>query len=68
MKNFETILLAKTDNIATITLNRPKANGIDPTLAKELAEAALICDKDASIRCVILTANGKLFCAGGDLK
>jgi len=68
MKNFETILLSKTDNIATVTLNRPKANGINPALARELAEAALICDKDQTIRCVILTANGKLFCAGGDLK
>lgn len=68
MKNFETILLSKTENIATVTLNRPKANGINPTLARELAEAALICDKDQSIRCVILTAKGKLFCAGGDLK
>ena len=69
MKNFETILLTKTDNIATITLNRPNAaNGINPTLARELAEAALICDQDKSIRCVVLTANGKLFCAGGDLK
>ncbi len=69
MKNFETILLTKTDNIATVTLNRPNAaNGISPTLAKELADAALICDKDESIRCVILTANGKFFCAGGDLK
>ena len=68
MKKFETILLSKTDNIATVTLNRPKANGINPALARELAEAALICDKDQTIRCVILTANGKLFCAGGDLK
>ena len=69
MKNFETILLVKTNNIASITLNRPNAaNGISPTLAKELADAALICDTDATIRCVILTANGKLFCAGGDLK
>jgi len=55
MQNFTTILLAKTDNIATVTLNRPKsANGINPTLAKELAEAALICDQDPSVRCVIL--------------
>lgn len=69
MEKFETIILTKTDNIATITLNRPNsANGINPTLARELATAALDCDKDASIRCVLLTANGKLFCAGGDLK
>ena len=69
MKNFETILLTKKDNIATITFNRPNAaNGINPTLAREFAEASLECDKDDTIRCVILTANGKMFCAGGDLK
>lgn len=69
MEKFETLILSKTDNIATVTLNRPNAaNGINPTLARELADAALICDSDDEIRCVILTANGKLFCAGGDLK
>jgi len=69
MQNFTTILLSKSDNIATITLNRPKsANGINPTLAKELAEAALICDQDPTVRCVILTSTGRMFCAGGDLK
>ena len=69
MKEFETLLLTRTDNVATITLNRPKAaNGISPTLARELAEAALHCDQDTTIRCVILTGTGKMFCAGGDLK
>ena len=69
MKDFQTILLTKENTIATITLNRPDAaNGISPTSAKELAEAALICDNDTSIRCVILTGNGRFFCAGGDLK
>jgi len=47
MQNFTTILVSKIDNIATITLNRPNsANGINPTLAKELAEAVLICNQD----------------------
>lgn len=69
MPSYETILFSITDSIATITLNRPDAaNGINPTLARELAEAALECDKDESVRCVILNANGKFFCAGGDLK
>ena len=69
MEKFETIIVTQTNNIATITLNRPNsANGINPILARELATAALDCDKNTSIRCVILTANGKLFCAGGDLK
>lgn len=69
MKDFQTILFSKEDAIATITLNRPDAaNGINPMLASELAEAALICDNDPSIRCVILTGSGRFFCAGGDLK
>lgn len=69
MQEFETILLEKNENIATITFNRPNAaNGINPTLAREFAEAALICDKDTAIKCVVLTGNGKMFCAGGDLK
>lgn len=69
MKDFQTILFTKEDNVATITLNRPDAaNGISPILASELAEAASICDNDSSIRCIILTGNGRFFCAGGDLK
>ena len=69
MEKFETIILTKADQIATITFNRPNsANGINPTLAREFAAAALSCDKDDAIRCVILNANGKMFCAGGDLK
>jgi 2-(1,2-epoxy-1,2-dihydrophenyl)acetyl-CoA isomerase len=69
MPSYETILFSKTDGIATITLNRPDAaNGINPKMAGELAGAALVCDQDSSVRCVILNANGKMFCAGGDLK
>lgn len=69
MKDFQTILLSKEEQIATLTLNRPDAaNGINPTLASELAEAALICDNDPTIRCVVLTGKGRFFCAGGDLK
>jgi 2-(1,2-epoxy-1,2-dihydrophenyl)acetyl-CoA isomerase len=69
MKELETIIFEISEQVATITLNRPtSANGINPTLAHELAEAALYCDQNKSIRCVILTSNGKMFCAGGDLK
>jgi 2-(1,2-epoxy-1,2-dihydrophenyl)acetyl-CoA isomerase len=69
MTDFETILFEKSAGIATITLNRPDAaNGINLQLAKELMIAASTCDEDPQIRAVILTGNGKLFCAGGDLK
>lgn len=55
-------------SIARITLNRPDAgNAIDPALASELAEAATRIATDASVRCVVLTGAGRLFCAGGDV-
>lgn len=54
--------------IATLTLNRPDAgNTINLPLARALLEAAIRCDNDAEIRCVLLTARGKLFCGGGDV-
>ncbi|TAM87520.1 enoyl-CoA hydratase [bacterium] len=55
--------------VATITLNRPSsANAVDLTLAQELYGAALSCESDSSIRTVIITAEGTMFCGGGNLK
>ncbi len=54
--------------IATLTLNRPAAgNVIGLPMARALLEAAIRCDTDAAIRCVVLTGTGKLFCGGGDV-
>lgn len=62
------VLLTREGAIARIALNRPDAgNAIDPTLAEELAEAASAVSADPSVRCVVLTGTGRLFCAGGDV-
>jgi 2-(1,2-epoxy-1,2-dihydrophenyl)acetyl-CoA isomerase len=54
--------------VATITLNRPEAaNAFNLELATELNHAAAVCQHNRNIRAVILTGNGKLFSAGGDL-
>ena len=54
--------------IATVTLNRPQAgNSLDLPLARALLQAAIRCDTDDKVRCVVLTGAGKLFCAGGDI-
>ncbi len=57
------------DSIARITLNRPDAaNALNVDLARDLMHAALQCDEDPTIRAVIITGTGRMFCAGGDLK
>lgn len=56
------------DDIATIILDRPdQGNIINGAMAEALLDAAISCDRDASIRCVVLTGTGRLFCGGGDL-
>ena len=65
---YQTLLFEIADGIATITLNRPDAaNAMDPTMAKELSDIAIICDESPQVRAVVVNANGKMFCAGGDL-
>jgi 2-(1,2-epoxy-1,2-dihydrophenyl)acetyl-CoA isomerase len=68
MSDFTCLEFSLDDAVATITLNRPDdANAFNLELASELAGAAMLCQRNSHIRAVVLTANGKLFCAGGDL-
>lgn len=56
-------------SLATITLDRPDAaNGINLVLAQELAHVAQVCSVDSEIKAVLLTAGGRFFSAGGDVK
>ncbi|MBN2516383.1 MAG: enoyl-CoA hydratase/isomerase family protein [Deltaproteobacteria bacterium] len=65
---FENVILEKKANIATITLNRPKAfNAFDFGLGNDLVKALEICTDDRETKVVIITGAGKAFCAGGDL-
>ena len=66
---YSTLLFDVKDGIARITLNRPEAlNSLNLELSRDLMHAVLECDEDSRIRAVVLSGNGRLFCAGGDLK
>jgi len=55
--------------IAILTLDRPDAgNAIDIAMADAILAAALECDTDDAIHCVLLTGAGRMFCTGGDVK
>lgn len=58
----------KRGGVAELTLDRPEAlNAINLEMARDLMFAAMECDQDPEVRCVVLTGRGKAFCAGGDL-
>lgn len=56
------------DGIAVLGLNRPEVgNAIDLRLAADLAAAVAKCVADTTVRCVVLTGHGRMFCVGGDI-
>ena len=57
------------DGIATLTLNRPRQrNALDRATIAELHAALNKIAADATVRVVVLAANGPAFCSGHDLK
>jgi len=64
----ESILFSKENGIATITLNRPdKFNSVTKEIALGMQQFLNESAKDPDVRCIIITAKGKAFCAGQDL-
>src|SRR5579883_1072387 len=62
------LLVEKTGQILTLTLNRPEVlNSLTMGMMAGLTKALKDAEKDKAIRCVILTAAGRAFCAGADL-
>ena len=54
--------------VRILTLNRPPANAIDPTLMQDLYRACEAAKTDDAVRAVVVTGTGKFFCGGLDLK
>ena len=64
----QSVLLEKKGKIAWITLNRPQSlNSMNDVLVDELHKALDYATCNDNIKAVVLTGNGKAFCAGGDL-
>ena len=54
--------------IAVVSLRRPPANAMNLELTEEIASVFQRLGQDRSVRSVVLTGEGKSFCAGVDLK
>lgn len=65
---FEQIKYEVSDRILTISLNRPdRLNAFTAKMGDELCKALDIADADDQVRAVIVTGEGRAFCAGADL-
>jgi len=66
--SYETIKYDVEDSILTITLHRPeKMNAFTGRMMQEIIDAFDRADADDNVRAIIMTGEGKAFCAGADL-
>lgn len=65
----ETMEYSVQDKVAHLRFVRPEsANAVNPVFCKELKSVMSEIEADDSVQAVSVTAEGKVFCAGGDLK
>lgn len=68
MPDYQHIRYAVQDGILTITLHRPEQlNAFSALMVQELMDAFDQSDRDDAVKCVIVTGEGRAFCAGADL-
>ena len=66
--DYQTLGIAITDKVATVTLNRPELrNAFNEQAIAELALAFDELGRNELVRAIVLAANGPAFCAGADL-
>lgn len=68
MPSYETILYEVSERIATVTFNRPdQLNAVNPLMVQELRSAYAAAEADEEVWTLLVTANGRAFCAGADV-
>ncbi|MGD9941883.1 MAG: enoyl-CoA hydratase/isomerase family protein [Burkholderiaceae bacterium] len=66
--SYQTLQTSLNEGVALIWLNRPELrNAMNETLIAELTDAFESAIDDDSVRAILLTGQGKAFCAGADL-
>ena len=70
LPEYETLTLDEpADDILLLGLNRPeRLNAITPVMMSELADLTARVDLDRTLRAVVVTGEGRGFCAGADLQ
>jgi 2-(1,2-epoxy-1,2-dihydrophenyl)acetyl-CoA isomerase len=65
----DVVQVERKGGVATVRMNRPeRMNAYNPEMGKTLLSAVSDASVDPSVRCVVLTGEGKAFSAGGDVE
>lgn len=65
----DTMTYSVRGGVAHLRFMRPEgANAVNPTFSRDLRSAMVAVEFDSTVKAVSITAEGPVFCAGGDLK
>jgi 2-(1,2-epoxy-1,2-dihydrophenyl)acetyl-CoA isomerase len=65
----QSVILKKENGVGWVKINRPQVmNACDLETLRLLQRALKDVEEDASVRCVVITGEGRAFCAGADLQ
>ncbi|MGW3949507.1 enoyl-CoA hydratase/isomerase family protein [Streptomyces sp. NPDC004752] len=53
--------------VATVRVDRPKANAVDPAMIEEFRTVLPSLAGDPGVRCIVITGTGRFFIAGADI-
>ncbi|MEJ7883308.1 2-(1,2-epoxy-1,2-dihydrophenyl)acetyl-CoA isomerase PaaG [Acinetobacter baumannii] len=66
--DYQNIIAEEKNGVGYLTFNRPKAlNSFNVDMHREVAEALNLWTKNPDVRCVVISGEGRGFCAGQDL-
>ena len=66
---YECLIYSVSNNVATLTLNRPeRLNALGGTLREDIYDGLMTAHNDESVRVIVITGAGRGFCSGGDVK
>ena len=66
---YQNITVSTEDGIAVVTLNRPTVlNALNQATMDEVVRALETMERDAQVRCAVITGAGRAFAAGADIK
>jgi enoyl-CoA hydratase/carnithine racemase len=66
---YEQIRSERRGEVQLVTLNRPdRLNAWTPRMAEELADAFTVANRDADVGAIVVTGEGRGFCAGADME
>ncbi|HKW86164.1 MAG TPA: enoyl-CoA hydratase-related protein [Nitrospiraceae bacterium] len=65
---YQFVMVAIAERVATVTLNNPPSNLLNTLVLRELDHIFSELEAEPTVRVVILTASGRSFCTGADIK